>query len=328
VGAKDVTVTSVRVPNDGGDQGSTAATGTSSPPASVAATAAAGRDGRAALLPRIQDRQQPAFQLRRPRHRDAGQRRGRRRAQAARELQQLFGVVRTARADAQHQVVAGALALDAQPPRGEPRQRMEPVERARHVGERLGQAVEPLDVCQLVGEHRAPALVAPFVAVFREQHGGPEHSQRHRHRARPAAQQPHRPRQTEPARHLVEQRAPGGGVERCAAAGRTAARACCRRLAAAQRATRRQATAIPSRAAQSIGAGAGAGSAAARGACAGGVRFRRSTGVCACGALACTIRGGAAASGGAGNRGTLHAGTSALTSGKLSAPISPSVQTK
>ena len=79
---------------------------------------------------RIENRHQPALELRAMRHRQAGA--GEDGGEApgvhhARDVEQLIGVVGAARAGGEHQVVARALALGAEAARRHPRQRVEPV---------------------------------------------------------------------------------------------------------------------------------------------------------------------------------------------------------
>jgi hypothetical protein len=54
-----------------------------------------------------------------------------------------------------------ALALDADPPRSQPDHRVEPVQRAGHASESLGQAIAPLHVRQLMQQDVPQALARP-----------------------------------------------------------------------------------------------------------------------------------------------------------------------
>jgi hypothetical protein len=177
-----------------------------------------GRRGHAArqalsLAGGVEDRQQPPLELRGPRHRERPGRSARA-ARAARELEQLVGVVRPVRAGAEHEVVARALALDAQPPGRNPCERVEPVDGARGVRERLGQAIVALDVAELVREHGAPLLARPGLGVLGQQHRGMEQAGGHRHAARASAQQAHGARQLDRLGHFLDELGPGRRGER------------------------------------------------------------------------------------------------------------------
>ena len=82
-------------------------------------------------------------------------------AHHARDLEQLIGVVGAARAGGEHEVVARALALGAHVPRRHPRQRIEPVQRARDLRDHVRQAVAALHVRELVQQHDAQPLGRP-----------------------------------------------------------------------------------------------------------------------------------------------------------------------
>ena len=143
----------------GRSQGSRPASTTATSTAAAIATRGQRARGAAPVERRVEDREQAALELRGTRHRERPGGPGAR-ARAARELQQVVRVVGAARTRAQHQVVARPLALDAQPPGGDPGERVEPVDGAGHLRQGLGQAVVALDVAELVGEHRASLLDA------------------------------------------------------------------------------------------------------------------------------------------------------------------------
>ena len=56
----------------------------------------------------------------------------------------------------------------AQPPGGEPDQRIEPIDRAGQLRQRLRQTVAPLDVRQLVQDHDPAAFHRPIVRLLRQ----------------------------------------------------------------------------------------------------------------------------------------------------------------
>ena len=79
----------------------------------------------------------------------------------ARDLDQFIGVIGPAGAGGEHQVVARAFALGARMARGDPRQRVEPVQRARDLRQHVRQAVAPLHVRELVQQHDPQPLGRP-----------------------------------------------------------------------------------------------------------------------------------------------------------------------
>ena len=83
----------------------------------------------------------------------------------ASDLEQLLSVVRPFGSAGQHQVVASALALRADVPCGDPRQRVEPVQGTCSLRDHVCQAVATLDVPKLVKQHDANGrLVAAWLA--------------------------------------------------------------------------------------------------------------------------------------------------------------------
>ena len=133
------------------------------------------RSGQAAPgTARVEDRQQSPFQMRRPRHRQGGQRMTMPRSERPGQVEQMRGVIGCAGAREQDDVIAGALALDAHPTRREPGEWVEPVDGTRQLGDGLGQAVEPLDVGQLVEEDVAPAARRPILRAFGKQDDRPD----------------------------------------------------------------------------------------------------------------------------------------------------------
>ena len=178
---------------------------------SAVAAAVRSRGHARARHARIEDRHQPAFELRSVRHRQgrAGQhRREAPRSHHARDLEQLVRVVGSARAGRQHQIVARALALGAHVPRGDPRQRVEPVQRARDLREQVREAVAALHVRQLVEQDDAQPFGRPRVGVGRHQDRGAQDAPRHRHRGAPAAQEHDARRDAQLRRERTRERQP------------------------------------------------------------------------------------------------------------------------
>ena len=143
-----------------------------------------GRTGgeRVARAARIEYVEQPGRQLRGASHRDARQRGRTCRAQPARDVEQMRGIDRRRGAGAQHVIVAGALALLAEPRRRQPHERVEPVHRAGDPRDQLNQEVMPFHVRELVQQHIAAPLGRPGIGFGRQQDGGATHPPRHRHR--------------------------------------------------------------------------------------------------------------------------------------------------
>ena len=78
---------------------------------------------------------------------------------------------RASLARAQHAVVAGQLALDAQASRHPPHPGVRPVERAHDCRQHLREAIAPRDVRQLVQEHRPASIERPGVGDRGNQDG-------------------------------------------------------------------------------------------------------------------------------------------------------------
>ena len=169
------------------------------------------RPGQAAARhARVENRHQPSFELRALRHRQA--RPGQHGGEAARahhtgDVEELVRVVRPARAGGEHEVVAGALTLGAQPPRRHPRERVEPVRRAGDLRDQVRQAIAALHVRELVQEDDAEAVGRPRIRVSRHQHRRTEDPPRHRHRRRAGAQEANA-REPEAIRERVRLREP------------------------------------------------------------------------------------------------------------------------
>ena len=105
-------------------------------------------------------------------------------------------------------IVAGAFALLAQSGRRKPDERMEPVHRAADTRDELREEVVPLHVRQLMQQHVAPALRAPFIGVGGDQDRRPANAPSHRHRGPARLPQPDVPRETELERQLFDEQQP------------------------------------------------------------------------------------------------------------------------
>ena len=103
-------------------------------------------------------------------------------AERAREIDQVRGVRGAADAEVEDDVVAGVFAFAAQPRAGDPEQRVEPVDRARHFGEQLDQPVAADEVRHLVREHQPHAIRRPRSAIGRQQNHRRDRAPRHEQR--------------------------------------------------------------------------------------------------------------------------------------------------
>ncbi len=74
-------------------------------------------------------------------------------AHDARDLEQFVRVVGPSRAAGQHEIVAGAFALGPDVARGNPGERVEPIECARELHDHMCQAIPALHVRKLVQQH-------------------------------------------------------------------------------------------------------------------------------------------------------------------------------
>ena len=117
--------------------------------------------GPRAIAAAIENREQPALELRGPRHRQRGDGHARSACRRARDVEQVLGIRGTARAGRQHEVVARALPLGAEVTRADPGERVEPVDRAHRLDDGLHEAVATGHVRQLVEKHDADAIVRP-----------------------------------------------------------------------------------------------------------------------------------------------------------------------
>lgn len=152
----------------------------------------------------VQDGEQAALELAAARHRQRGGRAGRR-AERPDDGQQVARVVRRRRADLQHRVVAGVLALLPKPARGHPDERVEPEERDGRVGDPLRGRVPAADVRQLVRQDHAPPLGVPPVRLAGKEDDGAEDAPRHRHGGAGLAEQADDAPQPQPPREPVRQ---------------------------------------------------------------------------------------------------------------------------
>ena len=109
-----------------------------------------------------------------------------------------------------HAIVAGQLPLDPQAMGRPPHDRMEPVEGARDLGERLRQTVVAHDVREFVPQHGTAAVVAPRVGHRRHQDGRLARTKRDGHVQVTRAEERHRAPQSQIGCTLREHLAPLG----------------------------------------------------------------------------------------------------------------------
>ncbi len=118
--------------------------------------------------------------------------------------EQLRGVRRRRGAGAEHQVVAGALGLDALPARDAPDQRMKPVQRADHLAQQVGARVAAAHVRELVQQHDAALLIGPRAGIGRQDDDGAAQAEGHRNRGPRTLEQAHRLVYAELGRGVIE----------------------------------------------------------------------------------------------------------------------------
>ena len=95
------------------------------------------------------------------------------------EGEQVGGVLGRRCAHAEHEVVAGQLAFEAQAAGREPRQRVEPVNCPQQLGEHQGEPVSSLHVGELMTEDGVEADVGPAVGAGRQQDDRVDRAPRH-----------------------------------------------------------------------------------------------------------------------------------------------------
>src|SRR5436309_1280626 len=88
---------------------------------------------------------------------------------AVRDLEEMSRVVPRVDAQAKNRVVAGYLALSMETIRRDPKQRIEPVRRARQLCHRLKEPVHALYVRQFVRDHDKQPLVGPLLESRRQE---------------------------------------------------------------------------------------------------------------------------------------------------------------
>jgi hypothetical protein len=134
---------------------------------------------------------------------------------AARDREQVLGVARRARAAAQNRVVGGELALDAQPSRRQPRERVHPLHGQRELRDRVRDAVAPAHVRELVQQHDAPALGVPARRGARDHDDRRDRADHDRRVDVGARDEPRRraaPADRAPRRRRAARRAPRSGA--------------------------------------------------------------------------------------------------------------------
>ena len=111
------------------------------------------------------------------------------RSHDTRDVQQLLGVVGSARSGSQDEIVACALTLGPRALRGHPGERMEPVDRAGRLREEVREAVSSPHVRELVQQDDPEPFHRPPVGFCRHQHRRSQDAPRHRHRRARASQE-------------------------------------------------------------------------------------------------------------------------------------------
>ena len=137
-------------------------------------------------------------------------------AHHARDFEQLIGVVGAGGSRRKHQVVACPFTLRSNATCRHPRERVEPVERARELREHVREAIAALHVRELVEQHDAQPVLRPLVRGGGHHDRRPPHSPRHGHgRASAAAEADAGNSQV--LRELTCERQPGGILDRLGA---------------------------------------------------------------------------------------------------------------
>ena len=97
------------------------------------------------------------------------------------DLEQLVRVLGAACSRGEHEVIARAFALGAQPARRHPGKRVEPICRAGDLCEQMGQAIPALYVRKLVEQYHAKTVHRPRVGIRGHEDRRPQHAPCHRH---------------------------------------------------------------------------------------------------------------------------------------------------
>ena len=159
-------------------------------------------------LTRVEDREQPPFQLRAPRHGDRRQRRPPCWLMGARDCEQMVGVGGRLRPVANDRFVASAFPLNPQRAGREPDEWVEPVDGTGDVRHELRRAVVPPHMVELVQQHDPLPGGRPDGAGVGHQHNRAEPAPRHRHHRAGAAQNSDRSGQPDPTAQLADQSLP------------------------------------------------------------------------------------------------------------------------
>ena len=93
--------------------------------------------------------------------------RGRR--QTRRNVEQMLGIGRRSHAVGENEIIARALTFHMQTPRGEPDERIEPVQSTGDLRQQLHNRVAAFDVREFVQQHRSQLLIAPLSSRLRQQ---------------------------------------------------------------------------------------------------------------------------------------------------------------
>src|SRR4029079_16903549 len=118
------------------------------------------------------------------------------RSQRTRYVEKLTCIIGGERAVADHAIVTRHLALYLHPVRGDPDERIEPVDCAGDACDELRQTIKALDVSELVQQDVATLPFRPRRGVGREEKDGRENSPCHRHRRFVALEKRYTPRES------------------------------------------------------------------------------------------------------------------------------------
>ena len=109
------------------------------------------------------------------------------------------GIIVGGRTSRDDKFITRKLAFDGELALEEPRERIEPMHRARETPERVRPKIATAEVTQFVKQHETPLLMCPVTCFIRQQHRALQKTRRTRHKTRPSQSQPHVSTQTKRA---------------------------------------------------------------------------------------------------------------------------------
>src|SRR5678809_1062176 len=118
------------------------------------------------------------------------------RSQRTRYVEKLTRIIGSERAVADHAIVTRHLALYLHSVRGDPDERIEPVDSACYTRDELRETIKALDVSELVQQDVATLPFRPRRGVGRKEKDGRENSPCHRHRCFVALEKRYAPRES------------------------------------------------------------------------------------------------------------------------------------